>query len=34
MRGRTEDEVNDRTLFGCCHKYEDVAAVTLGGLHC
>jgi len=34
MLGRTEDEVNDRTLFGCCNKYEDVEAVTVGGLHC
>ena len=33
-QGRTEDEVKDRTLFGCCDKYEDVEAVTVGGLRC
>jgi len=33
-QGRTEEEVSDRTLFGCCHKYEDVETVSVGGLHC
>jgi len=26
--------VSDRTLFGCCDKYDDVEAVCVGGLHC
>jgi len=34
MQGRTEEEVSDRTLFGCCDKYDDVEAVSVGGLHC
>jgi len=34
LQGRTEEEVSDRTLFGCCDKYDDVEAVCVGGLHC
>jgi len=34
LQGRTEDEVSDRTLFGCCDKYDDVEAVCEGGLRC
>ena len=34
MQGRSEEEVSDRTLFGCCDKYDDVEAVTVGGVRC
>jgi len=33
-QGRTEDEISDRTLFGCCDKYDDVEEVSVGGLRC
>jgi len=33
-QGRTEDEVSDRSLFGCCDKYDDVEAVSVSGLQC